>query len=152
LAVVPMTLPPLRERPEEILPLAQHFLRAGLSLDAGAERVLAAHAWPGNVRELQNVIQRASLLCEGSTVTAPQLAEWLTTDAAAAERTFVLPAQEQDPIATLVGSPLATIEDRLIRATLSHFGGNRSKTAEVLGIGVRTLFNKLRVPEGQPIP
>jgi DNA-binding NtrC family response regulator len=62
-----------------------------------------------------------------------------------------LPAQAADPIAALIGSSLEVVEERLIRATLTHCGGNRSKTAEVLGIGVRTLFNKLRMPEGQPI-
>ena len=151
LAVVPMTLPPLRERSEEVVPLARHFLRPGLTLESAAETLLRAHTWPGNVRELQNVIQRASLLCEGSTITAAQLGEWIAPQPSTAERTFVLPAQAADPIAALIGSSLEVVEERLIRATLTHCGGNRSKTAEVLGIGVRTLFNKLRMPEGQPI-
>lgn len=81
LAVVPITLPPLRDRPEEILPLARHFLRAGLTLDAAAERLLCSWRWPGNVRELQNVVQRASLLCEGEVVNAQQLAAWLHPEA-----------------------------------------------------------------------
>ena len=154
LAVVPITLPPLRDRPEEILPLARHFLRAGLTLDAAAERLLCSWRWPGNVRELQNVVQRASLLCEGEVVNAQQLAAWLHPEAGQnlREPTVVLtPFAPRDPITVLVGTPLEAVEDQLIRATLDHCGGNRAKTADMLGIGVRTLFNKLRLTAAQEL-
>ncbi|MGH8085407.1 MAG: sigma-54-dependent transcriptional regulator, partial [Lysobacter sp.] len=65
LNAIELKLPPLSQRPDDILPLARHFLPRGKSLDAGAERALLAHAWPGNVRELRNTLQRAGLLARG---------------------------------------------------------------------------------------
>ncbi len=149
LDVVPVTLPPLRERAEEIVPLARHFLRPGLRFDAEAESALRAWRWPGNVRELQNLVQRVGILCEGDVVTGSLVQRWLQpvggaveTAAPAAEPTYVIPAV--DPIASLVGRPLADVERELVRATLQRNQGNRTRTAEMLGIGVRTLFNKLQ--------
>ncbi|MBL9076279.1 MAG: sigma-54-dependent Fis family transcriptional regulator [Planctomycetes bacterium] len=146
LEVVPIVLPPLRERPEEIVPLARHFLRPGIELDAGAEAALRAWPWPGNVRELQNVVQRIGLLCEGGVVTGDLVRRWLAPDVApAAERAVVLvPAAAPDPFAPLVGRSLAEVERGLIERTLAQCAGNRTRTAQVLGIGVRTLFNKLQ--------
>jgi len=150
LAVVPIVLPPLRQRPEEIVPLARHFLPAGLSFEPAAEQALLAWHWPGNVRELQNVVQRASLLGDGEVVRADLLAGWLRPPALAAgagEPVYVLPAAAPgDAVATLVGRSLGDVEAELIQRTLRHCGGNRTRTAELLGIGVRTLFNKLRLP------
>jgi len=148
LDVVPVFLPPLRDRPEEIVPLARHFLRPGLRLDAAAEQALAGYGWPGNVRELQNVVQRVGLLCDGDVVTGDLVRRWLVPAAAAppAERTVVLPAA--DPYAALIGRPLAEVERELVARTLRHCGGNRTRTAELLGIGVRTLFNRLQEPAG----
>ena len=149
LDVVPVTLPPLRERAEEIVPLARHFLRPGLRFDAEAESALRAWRWPGNVRELQNLVQRVGILCEGDVVTGSLVQRWLQpvggaveAAAPAAEPTYVIPAV--DPIASLVGRPLADVERELVRATLQRNQGNRTRTAEMLGIGVRTLFNKLQ--------
>src|SRR5690606_34207177 len=68
LNAVELTLPSLAERPDDILPLALHFLPAGKRLTADAERALLRHAWPGNVRELRNVVQRAALLASGDLV------------------------------------------------------------------------------------
>jgi DNA-binding NtrC family response regulator len=73
LNAVELRLLPLAERPDDILPLARHFLPAGRRLAAEAERALLAHAWPGNVRELRNVLQRAALLATGDTIRAPDL-------------------------------------------------------------------------------
>ncbi len=147
LDVVPVVLPPLRERPEDIVPLARHFLRPGVALDADAERELCAYRWPGNVRELQNVVQRVSLLCEDGVVTAELVRRWLrpTAAAPAAEPDYVLPSD--DPFVALVGRPLAEVERELVRRTLERCGGNRRRTAAMLGIGVRTLFNKLQEDE-----
>jgi DNA-binding NtrC family response regulator len=142
LNVVPLVLPPLRERPEDILPLARHFARPGLSFDADAEAALRAWRWPGNVRELQNAVQRLGILCEGDVVGADLVRRWVAGDAVA-EKTVVIPAA--DPIGALVGRSLAEIEHELVQRTLAHCGGNRTRTAEVLGIGVRTLFNRLQV-------
>jgi DNA-binding NtrC family response regulator len=145
LDVVPIVLPPLRERREEIVPLARHFLRPGVQLDAAAEAALREWGWPGNVRELQNVVQRVALLCDGGVVTGDLVQRWLQPNAAPAERQVVLmPASPQDPLGSLVGRSLADVEDELVQRTLEHCGGNRTRTAELLGIGVRTLFNKLQ--------
>ncbi len=150
LNVVPVFLPPLRDRREEIVPVAKHFLRAGVVLDAAAEQVLVAHSWPGNVRELQNVIQRCGLLCDGGIVTGELVRRWLepvatsSGSAASCEPTYVLPAM--DPIGSLVGRSLAAVERDLVQRTLQHCAGNRTRTAELLGIGVRTLFNRLQEP------
>jgi DNA-binding NtrC family response regulator len=149
LDVVPVRLPPLCERREEIVPLAPHFLRAGVELDADAEAALRAHPWPGNVRELQNVVQRVGLLCDGDVVTGDLVRQWLPghgpADRAAADaatKTVVLAVG--DPYAVLIGKPLAEIEHELVRRCLQRCGGNRKRTAELLGISVRTLFNRLK--------
>ena len=144
LNVVPMTLPPLRERAEDIVPLARHFARPGLVFDAGAEQVLRTAKWPGNVRELQNVVQRLGILGEGDVVTAEMVRRQVTPAEAVVEKTWVLPSV--DPLAALVGRSLASVEEELLRRTLAHCGGNRTRTAELLGIGVRTLFNRLQTP------
>ncbi len=140
LAVVPITLPPLRSRPEDVVPLAESFLRAGLEFDAQARDLLRHHDWPGNVRELQNVVQRASLLAEGSVVDGELLGRWV--GGASPDRGL-----GGDPIHSLVGTPLRAVEDALIEATLADCEGNRTRAAKVLGIGVRTLFNRLRAIE-----
>ncbi len=145
LNVVPVVLPPLRERAEDIAPLARHFLRPGLSFTVDAEEALAAWSWPGNVRELQNVVQRVGLLAEGDVVDRDLVEQWLEPHAAprAAQEVVLQPA---DPLGALVGRSLAEVEQELIARTLERCGGNRRRTAETLGIGVRTLFNKLREP------
>ncbi len=145
LNVVPVVIPPLRSRPEDIMPLARHFARQGLAFDASAEAVLRECDWPGNVRELQNVVQRLGLMCEGDLITGEQVRRWLApSPVVSAERTVVL--MPPDPLASLVGRTLAEVEHELVKRTLSHCGGNRTRTAELLGIGVRTLFNRLQEP------
>ncbi|MBX3464809.1 MAG: sigma-54-dependent Fis family transcriptional regulator [Planctomycetes bacterium] len=144
LDVVPIVLPPLRERPEEIVPLARHFLRPGVGFDAEAEAALQAWPWPGNVRELQNVVQRIGLLCEGGVVTGDLVRQWLAPGAEAERQVVLVPASPADPYAHLLGRPLAEVERELVRRTLAHCGGNRTRTAQMLGIGVRTLFNRLQ--------
>ena len=143
LNVVPVTLPPLRDRREDIVPLARHFLRPGLRFTPAAEAALLEWSWPGNVRELQNMVQRVERMVDGEEVDHDAVWRWLDPAAPAAEEpTFVLPAV--DPLAALVGRPLAEVERELIHRTLSRCNGNRKRTAETLGIGVRTLFNKLK--------
>ncbi|MBZ0153723.1 MAG: sigma-54 dependent transcriptional regulator [Planctomycetes bacterium] len=142
LNVVPIVLPPLRDRTDEIVPLARHFLRPGLAFAAEAEQALREWSWPGNVRELQNLVQRVGLFCEGGVVTGEMVRQWLQPSSRRAEPTVVL--TPQDPYSALVGRPLAVVEHELVRRTLAHNAGNRTRTAEMLGIGVRTLFNKLQ--------
>jgi DNA-binding NtrC family response regulator len=97
------------------------------------------------VRELQNVVQRVGLLAEGDVVDRDLVEQWLEPHAAprAAQEVVLQPA---DPLGALVGRSLAEVEQELIARTLERCGGNRRRTAETLGIGVRTLFNKLREP------
>ena len=153
LAVVPVVVPPLRERLCDVPLLAQHFAAAAAArlgrpaceLAAGALDLLTSYHWPGNVRELENLMTRASVLCAGSCVTADELRLWLIDPVArraAPESTSAAAARESDSIPA--GTKLEDMERRLIEATLEHFGGHRAKAAEALGIGIRTLTNKLR--------
>ena len=143
LAVLPLPVPPLRERVGDILELADHFLqqtalrlqREPCRLDNTARDLLTHYHWPGNVRELQNLVTRASVLQTGSLVRGDDLRPWLIDTAAR-----IKPAIESAP----VGVSLHDMERRLIEATLEHYRGHRAQTAQALGIGLRTLLNKLR--------
>ena len=155
LAVVRLRIPALRERPADILPLARHFAKRyaranGLpdrDLSPAAERALLAHAWPGNVRELENTLHRAVLLAEGPAI-GPEAID-LLEPAAQAEPAVQslapapLPAHGPAPVAALVGRRMEEVERDLILETLSHCLGNRTRAAEMLGISIRTLRNKL---------
>jgi transcriptional regulator with GAF, ATPase, and Fis domain len=174
LAVVPLSIPPLRERPEDILLLANHFLvraaerlgRKPLTLADRAAELLLQYPWPGNVRELENIMTRASVLNPAATLTDDDLRRWLSSDEPPAhgrgDRHLLCEAREgrapsegssrqkasvafSSPAPDVpVGMRLEEMERKLIEATLEHFGGHRAKTAEALGIGIRTLSGKLR--------
>ncbi len=144
LAVLPLVVPPLRERKEDIPLLVDHFLdrsaaRLGkrVELDDGALALLMEYDWPGNVRELENIVTRAAVMSTDDSIGADQLARWLRpgreTSASA----------ENEPV-VVAGMSLQEMERRLIEATLEKFDGHREKTAKALGIGVRTLTSKLR--------
>jgi DNA-binding NtrC family response regulator len=141
LAVVPISLPPLRKRPGDVLELADHFLRQAterlgrgrLALEPAARQLLAGYEWPGNVRELQNVVTRACVLSQNEEIPAALIQPWLTCGHAS------------DACRTAdVDITLEELERRAIVATLERFDGHRAKTAEALGIGIRTLSGKLR--------
>ncbi len=143
LAVVPLSVPPLRRRKEDIPELADYFFarsakrlgRDPCILDASASQLLLDYHWPGNVRELENIVTRASILHAGRPIAADDLRRWLIAD----------PADAQTQDKTLpVGISLQEMERKMIEATLEKFGGHRAKTAEALGIGLRTLSGKLR--------
>jgi len=144
LAVLPIHVPPLRERKEDIPELVGYFAaRAAQRLgrepctpDAGAMELLTEYHWPGNVRELENLVTRVSVLGNGGRFTADQVRRWLV---APGEK----PREKSEPQIP-VGLSLQEMERRLIEATLEHFGGHRARTAKALGIGVRTLTGKLR--------
>ncbi len=148
LAVLPIHVPPLRERREDIPELAEYFLHAAAQrlereagvLTDGAIQLLTQYDWPGNVRELENIITRASVLGDG-TVTAEQLRPWLPR---AARRTDENRQDIELRPGIQAGMSLQAMERKLIEATLEHFHGHRARTAKALGIGVRTLANKLR--------
>lgn len=144
LAVVPVEVPPLRDRREDVPALIEHFVRRcaerldrqPIELDAAALELLVRYHWPGNVRELENVVTRASVLQGETPLTAKELRRWLLADPSASR------SADEDEVP--VGLSLQEMERKLIEATLEHYGGHRIKTAEALGIGVRTLTTKLR--------
>ena len=124
-------LPPLAERPDDILPLARHFLPDGKRLDATAERALLAHRWPGNVRELRNTIQRAALLASSAVIGAGDLG--LPTIAALSI-----------PIAAGNGHGNVDEPDRAaIEAALQRHGGVLAQAAQDLGLSRQALYRRL---------
>ena len=145
LNVLPVHLPPLRERREDIPLLAEHFLvqqalRDGgtpKQLDKDAMEALIQYAWPGNVRELENICERAAVLTPGSVIQADTIRPWLLTSA---------PQQEVVTMDSFgVGDhTLEEVEREVILQRLDRFGGHRERTAKALGIGVRTLGLKLK--------
>jgi DNA-binding NtrC family response regulator len=145
LAVVPIIVPPLRERPSDIPALIDHFLarvavRLGkepCQLDPAASELLSAYRWPGNIRELENIITRASVLNEANSITADQLRPWLIDG----EEISASDSSSEVPL----GLSLQEMERKMIEATLEHYDGHREKTAKALGIGLRTLSGKLKL-------
>jgi DNA-binding NtrC family response regulator len=150
IAVVPIIVPPLRERLDDVPRLVKHFGnmaanrlgRQPCELAASALDLLSHYHWPGNVRELENLVTRASVLASGRAVTTDDLRLWLIdpTGNTASASTSGAAANE----GITAGVRLEDMERRLIEATLDHFGGHRAKAAQALGIGIRTLTNKLR--------
>lgn len=147
LAVVPVHVPALRERREDVPALADHFLaqaatrvdRSPCVLDPGANDLLMNYHWPGNIRELENLITRATVLSSSDRITGDQLKPWLI-----APLKCISPDEDEIAAVKLVGMNLEAMERRLIESTLEHFHGHRAQTAKALGIGIRTLTNKLR--------
>lgn len=166
LNVVNLKIPPLRERPADVLELAQHFVKKyalanGLPLrplSADARRALVVNRWPGNVRELENTIHRAVLLASGAEIgiEAIRAPDGARLDAASDQTpavTHAAVAAEQVTRA-LVGRTVADVERHLILDTLRHCLGNRTHAANILGISIRTLRNKLNeyAGDGTAIP
>lgn len=148
LAVVPIEVPPLRNRREDIPQLALHFLAAANSrlgrpartLADDAVRLMKNYEWPGNVRELQNVITRACVLTEDVEIAGALIGDWLSSNATSPSTQPHMP----QPLGTPVSATLAQVEKNVILATLERHDGHRGQTAAALGIGVRTLSGKLR--------
>ena len=148
LAVVPIHVPPLRSRREDIPVLVDHFLaqaarrldKSPCPLDQAANELLAGYHWPGNVRELENLITRASVLTSNGAITADDLRPWLIDSQPVLTTSGDLATLPD----RLVGMNLEEMERRLIESALEHFNGHRAQTAQALGIGIRTLTNKLR--------
>ena len=148
LAVIPIHVPPLRERPADIPLLIEHFrTRAAARLGrepchfgASALACLQEYHWPGNVRELENIVTRGCILHASETMTASDVGQWLIDGPSPAPRLAPIGV----PAGVTVGMSLQEMERKLIEATLDQFDGHRQRTAEALGIGVRTLTNKLR--------
>ncbi|HTO69441.1 MAG TPA: sigma-54 dependent transcriptional regulator [Myxococcota bacterium] len=149
LHVFPITIPPLRERENDLDLLAEHFL-AEQNRDAGTQKKwtrhalerLRSHSWPGNVRELHNAVQRAFILADGDL--GPEVLGSLATTAVKPAGA-VAPSSDGSVVPIEVGSTLEDSERRLILATLDHCKGNKNETARLLGISLKTLYNRLNV-------
>ncbi|MEG9525162.1 MAG: sigma-54 dependent transcriptional regulator [Hyphomicrobiales bacterium] len=151
LNVVALKLPPLRERPADILELAAHFAKKYAAVNGVPARPLSAEAralvlknpWRGNVRELENTLHRAVLLASGDAIGPEAIlspeGEAITAQGPAARAAQVAEAATRG----LVGRTVAQVECDLILDTLDHCLGNRTHAAKILGISIRTLRNKL---------
>ncbi len=143
LSVVTLDLPPLRERPEDILPLAEYFLeqfsrhagRPKLKLSAEARNRLQAHGWPGNVRELRNLMERVSFLTSGDRVQADDLA-------------FILSPERESSIDLSgdlgLGEATKRFQQEYIRRSIRRVRGNMSEAAKLLGLHRSNLYRKMR--------
>ncbi len=162
LNVINLEIPPLRNRPEDIIPLAEFFISKYSemneiplkSLSETAKNMLVSYRWQGNVRELENTMHRAVLLSSGNEI-APEaimLTESPSSVAAALPASATATASEA-PSYT-VGQTVSDVEKNLIIDTLKHTLGNRTHAANILGISIRTLRNKLKqyAEDGNDIP
>ncbi len=149
LNVVNLDLPSLSERPQDIIFLAEHFVEKYaaanevpvLPLSEQVKDLLIKHAWPGNVREMENTMHRAVLLASGSEI-GPETMQFVTAPRAAVS--IDGPADANGGGAGMVGQTVAQVERGLIIDTLQHCLGNRTHAANILGISIRTLRNKLK--------
>jgi two-component system response regulator AtoC len=146
LDVVALRLPPLRERGEDVLLLAGHFLArygrlrpelAALRLSDEAREALLAHRWPGNVRELEHALERAVVLAEGALIREEDLPESVRAPPPAP-----LGAVGEGDLSVKRG--IRALEERLIRAALERTGGNRTRAAELLELSYRALLYKIK--------
>lgn len=150
LNVFPVEIPALRERPGDVVPMAESFLREhggrfgrnGLVFSSAAKSALMAYAWPGNVRELENVVQRALILCQGASIAVDDLR--LPTLLASGQ-VGQLSRFDEDPAENIAGScNMKDLEREHILRTLAEVGGSRKLAVERLGISERTLRYKLQ--------
>jgi DNA-binding NtrC family response regulator len=136
LAVFPLALPPLRERDGDAELLAEHFLQQ-LNAEAGTDKqfsraalvTIRTHQWPGNIRELKNAVHRAFIMAD----------EDVELDLAG----LACPPIEGECLRVPIGTPLAEMERQAIFATLDHCAGNKRRAAEILGVSLKTLYNRL---------
>jgi DNA-binding NtrC family response regulator len=164
LNVVPITIPPLRARREDIVPLARHFIAKFAAeygvpeptLGRSAQVALTARDWPGNVRELRNVLERAVILAGEGTIEISHLPAFLQGRPArvaaaagaaggpAVENPAEPPADDGDMVKFQIGTTVEEAEKALILRTLEHTGHNKTRAAGILGISLKTLHNKLK--------
>ncbi|MCY3743036.1 MAG: sigma 54-interacting transcriptional regulator [Candidatus Poribacteria bacterium] len=154
LNAVSISIPPLRERQEDIQVLAEHFIeKHGRSYARAVRKILPEtltclqnYPWPGNVRELENVLIHALLFAEGNGILPTDLPEEILAfqkpRVSVPEEIHV--PENQYAVTVPLGASLKAVEEAFIRDTLAWQGGNRTKTAEILGISIRTLQNRLK--------
>ncbi len=142
LRVLTLEVPPLRERPEDVLALAEHFLAdersAAVAFTDAAKARLQHHPWPGNVRELQNVVKHGAALATGAAVDECDLPDPLTRPSS--------PSPRGAPANAEAHKTLAEVEREHILRVLDACGGSQSEAARVLGVARNTLWRKLRSP------
>ncbi len=148
LNVFPLTIPPLRDRRDDIPPLAQHFLnkycaevrKGPLTISTEAMDILSKSPWKGNIRELENVIERAVIYAEGSVIRAQDLgiAESSIIDALAEN------VPMDGPLHVVAEAATRIAESRRIRQVLKQTGGNKTRAAEVLQVSYKTLLTKIK--------
>ena len=138
-----VNLPPLRERGDDVDLLARRLLverDPALTFDAQALDALRAHDWPGNVRELRDVVRRASALADGDVI-GPTLVLSLLAGPRARRRS----RRKKPPVVKIaIGASLADVERRLIQKTLEFARGSKPKTAELLKLSLKTIYNKIK--------
>jgi DNA-binding NtrC family response regulator len=164
LNVVNLKLPPLRERPADVLELAQHFAKLYAQANGMPVRPLSAEArhqltvarWPGNVRELENTMHRAILMASGDEIGPDAILspDGLRLDQSKPAAVAHAALAAETVTRSLVGRTVADVERDLILETLKHCFGNRTHAANILGISIRTLRNKLNEysAAGVPVP
>jgi len=150
LRVIPIHLPPLRDRPDDVLPIAGHCLDlanreegkafAGFAPEAAA--LLAGHSWPGNVRQLQNAIRTAVILNGGETIQAAMLRDALHP--ADAARPAAPAAGRCEPVRRMPVRPLREAERELIAAALARCDGSVNRAAELLQVSPSTIYRRLK--------
>ena len=141
LAVFPVRVPPLRERANDVELLARHFLaqfnkaqKTERTFSRGTLETLRQYGWPGNVRELKNSVHRAFIMAEDGVVDVvnPNMASRVQK-----------PQLNDGQLSVWVGTPLAEAQREIILATLAHFDGDKRRTADALGVSLKTLYNRL---------
>src|SRR3954465_15749098 len=145
LNVIRIELPPLRERKDDLPLLAQHLLtqlsqrdrRPARFLSPPALQALQSHTWPGNVRELRNTIERAVIICSGEEIERLHLAPYPVDQRAR--------VRSEDTLSRPRGTPIEEVERQMIMRTLQKTDNNKTRAAELLGISLKTLHNKLRL-------
>jgi DNA-binding NtrC family response regulator len=154
ISAVPMTIPPLRERGNDVLMLAGHFLekfsrefkKPGLELSEEAKQRLLHYRWPGNVRELQNTMERAVILTDGLSITADGLQLPPTKPDTDQLPAGMLPEQFswEGSLEEVTERAVSHIERVLLESTLRECKWNKTRTSEKLGVSPKTLLAKLR--------
>jgi DNA-binding NtrC family response regulator len=144
LKVFQLSLPALRERPDDVPLLAQWFLEEFMKVEGTRKRfsdaalqLLKGYPWPGNVRELRNVVHSAYIL-SGTVIDADNLPNEIQSPGEPLQ-----PTDRADLLTVKLGTPIAEVERRLIMATLRYCDGNKAKAAELLGVSLKTLYNRL---------